>query len=310
MLGILREFELELQKLGADNLANHFDLIVGNSFGGFIAARLSQGATVDDCLVDASDEGFMYLYLTGVPWFIGNKWSSITGLLKRIFNDQKLATLRNCAIPTVDYGSGEVRLWSGLNSPEDPENSMEIASVVAGSLCNPQFLCPPKVEITKNETAMIYDSALTMGNPSRFGLDLARRHFTPTPLIRDIRLVSVDTSSFLVEPRPRIFTTAYRYIVRKLFPKMPVFNLATLVDHLEKANHKHSDELCKGLFREIGMLENYFSFAPGVSDATPGYTFDPRMFGDYITVANEYGLRWAQGRKEEIQIAAEKIMGK
>lgn len=289
---ILERLEAELTNVGGGRLADHFDLIVGDSFGGALAARLAQGARVGEAMRDLLEVLRPALRRqVGFPFRSRFSSRKLVDSLRVLFGDAHLSAAPKCAISTFDLTSGEHRLWSSQPALGGTADGPSLARLAGASIAAPIYFDPIEVEGTDGTQHLHVDGGIWEADPCRVGLEAVRRLFSPSPLISDILLVAVGSGRL---PNPILRTENV--------------TILTWVGHLPNllitANRQLVHEHVERQFRDAGALENYLRFDPALpSDGE--WSMDDL---DAVPRFAKFGAEWAESRSEQLLQAAQLLV--
>jgi len=285
---VLERLEATILQAGGRCLADHFDLIVGDSSGGALAARLAQGASV----VESTEDVLGVLRSSLRPRWnpLRSRFSSKTLVdsLVKLFGDADLAAAPKCALSTFDLAAGEHRLWSSHPALGGTSHGPSLALLTAACFAAPVYFDPIDVQAGDGTRHRLVDGSLWEANPCRVGLEAVRRLFSPSPLISDIILVAVGSGRL---PNPVADDNTLGLLSW-------VSLLPTL---LLGANRQLVHQQVEGLYREAGALENYFRFDPALP-AEGHWRMDDL---DAVPRFLKFGREWVDSRSEQFSQAAQ-----
>jgi len=289
---VLERFEAELIHAGGGSLADHFDLIVGDSLGGALAARLAQGARVGESMRDLFEvlrpALRRQLFFPFRARFSSRK---LVDSLRVLFGDARLSSVPKCAISTFDLTCGEHHLWSSHPALGGTGDGLLLAQLAAATIAAPIYFDPIEVEGTDGKQHLLVDGGVSEADPCRVGLEAVRRLFSPSPLISDILLLSVSSGGL---PNPTL--------------KNDSVSIVTWAGHLPNvlmtANRKLVHEHLERQFRDGGALENYLRFDPALPSDSQ-WSMDDL---DAVPRFTKFGAEWAQSRREQLLQAAQLLV--
>jgi hypothetical protein len=291
-LASLERLETELERHGT-TIVDSFDLIVGDSVGAYLAARLGQAEAVDtiknelNVLLPAITtrsnllRRFYSLYST----------SEVQKRLRELLGASQLAAAPKCAISTFDIATNQHRLWSSRLPLTAAEASLPLADLVAASVAAPVYFAPIELTTDDGRKLSLIDGSVWVADPARSGLDAVRKIVTPTPLIADVLLVSIGSGRHM---SPGFADASQGNVVST---GMAMTNL------LLQANREAVDEHVKGLFREAGALQNYLRFDPELP-ADQNWPMDTL---DDLDRMRSFAQSWVASRSDVFRHAAELV---
>lgn len=292
---ILERLEAEVTQAGGGTLADHFDLIVGDSLGGALAALLAQGARVGESMSGLFEALRPALRRQVLFPLSASRFSSrkLVEHLRVLFGDARLSSVPKCAISTFDLTGGEHRLWSAHPALGGRGEGPLLADLVAATIAAPIYFDPVEVEGSDQARYLLVDGGIAEADPSRVGLEAIRRLFSPSPLLSDILLLSVSSGSL---PNPTL--------------KDDSVNMLTWVSHLPNvlmtANRRLVHEHVERQFRDGGALENYLRFDP----ALPAASQWPMDNLDEAPRFTAFGAEWAESRSQQLRHAARLLVSR
>jgi hypothetical protein len=289
---ILERFEAEVVRAGGGSLAAHFDLIVGASLGGALAARLAQGARVGESMRELSEVLRPALRRQmGFPLRARFSSRKLVNALRGLFGDARLSSVPKCAISTFDLTRGEHHLWSSHAALGGTADGPPLAHLAAATIAAPMYFDPITVEGIDGAQHLLVDGGISEADVCRVGLEAVRRLFSPSPLISDILLMSVSSGSF---SNPTLRSGSVSILTWVIH----------LLDVLMTANRKLMHEHVERQFRDGGSLDNYLRFDPALPSDRQWSTDDH----DAVPRFAEFGAEWAQSRSEQLRLAAQLLV--
>jgi uncharacterized protein len=289
---ILARLEAELVRAGGGQLVGHFDLIVGDSVGAALAARLAQGASVADAAASVRQSLGSATRRLRVRQHLSRYGSAkLIEAMGALFGETRLSAVPKCAISTFDLSRGRYRLWSGHPVLGGTPGGPLLARIVAASVAAPIYFDPIELDDADGSKHQYVDGGIWEGDPARVGLEAIRRLFAPSPLLGDIVLMSVGSGH---SPAPR--------------PKgdgVNLFNwISRLPDIAMTANRNFVHEHVETLFRDAGSRENYLRFDPVLPEDAEWSLGDLEAIPRFESFADQ----WVESRSEQILQAVQQVL--
>jgi len=203
--------EIETRFLGAESVANHFDMIAGTSTGGIIALALAHGMTAQEALRIYTERGeHIFPRPVGVAkltsvlrWLVKPKHdqSKLKDELLRIFGDKVLDDARSrLVIPSFEGRHGEPFIYKTPHHPDyQKDRHKKFAHVALHTTAAPSYY--PGVE---DDGYVMIDGGIWANNPVMNALVDALACFDVSR--EDIRILSLGTgeATFTVNDTARL----------------------------------------------------------------------------------------------------------